>query len=157
LHELFILDAGKGVLIARSDGVNRKKGEIVGGFSQIGQGYWTVSVNNKRYLRSRLIFCMVYGYLPRGVDHINRNSLDDRPVNLRTATQSQNRANSRDKLRKHPLPRGVWACRNRYQTRITVNYKPIHLGTYDTPEEAHEAYRQGLKKYFGEFSPYAIL
>ena len=154
LHELFILDSEKGVLIARVDGVNRKKGQIVG---TPALGYWAISVNGKYYRRSRLIFCMVHGFFPKQVDHINRNSSDDRPENLRAATPSRNTANAKAKPRKHSLPRGVWKCHGRFQTRVTVNYKSIHLGTYDTPEEAHEAYRRGLKKYFGEFSPYAHL
>ena len=152
LNELFLIEDGK--LIARFDGMNRKAGQIVGTPAGI-DGSWQVSVNGKRYRRSRLIFCMVHGFLPGQIDHINRDASDDRPENLRIATGSQNSANQKDRPRKHDLPRGVWIHNGRYQTRITFQHKPVHLGTYDTAEEAHEAYRDGLKRYFGEFSPYA--
>ena len=153
LNELFLIEDGK--LIARFDGMNRKAGQVVGSPSGL-DGSWVVFVNGKRYRRSRLIFCMVHGFLPKGqIDHKNRDASDDRPENLRIATGSQNSANQKDRPRKHDLPRGVWMCHGRYQTRVTVKHKPISLGTYDTPEEAHQAYRAGLKRYFGEFSPYA--
>jgi hypothetical protein len=154
LHELFILDSENGVLIARADGINRKKGQVVGGPSATkGRTYWQVSVNSKLYRRSRLIFCMVHGYFPEIVDHINLDSLNDRPENLRAATPSQSSVNTKPRIRKHFLPRGVWLCRGRFQTRMTVNYKPIHLGTFDTPEEASAIYQAALKKTWGGFVP----
>jgi hypothetical protein len=157
LHELFILDSEKGVLIARADGVNRKKGQVVGGMSPTkGRTYWAVSVNGKLYRRSRLIFCMVHGYLPKIVDHINLDSLNDRPENLRAATPSQSSVNTKSRIRKYDLPRGVWECRGRFQTRLTVNYKPINLGSFDTPEEASAVYQAALKKTWGNFAPNAM-
>lgn len=40
-----------------------------------------------------------------------------------------------------PLPRGVSILSSgRYRASATVNYRTISLGTFDTPDEAHEAY-----------------
>jgi hypothetical protein len=35
---------------------------------------------------------------------------------------------------------------NRYQASITINHKRAYLGTFDTPEEASEAYQKKLKE-----------
>jgi hypothetical protein len=49
-------------------------------------------------------------------------------------------------VRASKLPRGVRKVRERYRASTTVNYKHIHLGMFDTPEEAHNAYRNFNKK-----------
>lgn len=47
------------------------------------------------------------------------------------------------------LPRGVTYNRddNSYSSGMRVNGKFLNLGTYDSPEEAAEAYRRGQDKY----------
>jgi hypothetical protein len=89
------------------------------------------------------------------VDHINHVGLDCRRSNLRVATPSQNVANSRSKsLSKTGMPKGVrkGSGTRRFVARIKVNYRCIHLGYFDTPEEAHAAYVEAARKYFGEFA-----
>jgi hypothetical protein len=49
-------------------------------------GYWRIRFNYHAYLRSRLVFLYVYGFLPRFVDHRDGDRLNDRPDNLRAAT-----------------------------------------------------------------------
>ena len=52
----------------------------------------TISINNKRYYRSRMIFKMLNGNDPIGVcDHINNDCTNDRIENLQDVTQHYNR------------------------------------------------------------------
>jgi len=41
---------------------------------------------------------------------------------------------------------------DRWVAQINANGKKIFLGHYDTPEEAHAAYKEAALKHFGEFA-----
>lgn len=87
------------------------------------------------------------------VDHINGNTLDNRISNLRICSQKENIRNSKMKSSNTSGFRGVfWSKqKNKWMAKITVNYKPIHLGFYADINDAVLAYENGAKKYFGEF------
>jgi hypothetical protein len=90
------------------------------------------------------------------VDHINRDTCDNRKSNLRRATHAQNCWNQ--KARKNPTGlKGVTKiCGAKgYFSRIRVNGSRIHLGCFDTPEEAHKAYCNAAIKYHGEYASFA--
>ena len=42
--------------------------------------------------------------------------------------------------------------RKNWHARIKVNKRSIHLGTFETPEEAFAAYMAAAIKHFGEFA-----
>ena len=86
------------------------------------------------------------------VDHRDRNGLHNWRTNLRTATKSQNAANS-DIIRSNTGFRGVYPNKRRFMARIGLNQKSMHLGTYDTPEEASSIYEAKRRELFGEFAP----
>lgn len=87
------------------------------------------------------------------IDHINGNGLDNRKCNLRIATFSGNSANSRMYSSNKTGYRGVYLRDSgRYRACIRVNNKLIHLGSFDTKEEAAKAYNVVAKKYHGEFA-----
>lgn len=48
------------------------------------------------------------------------------------------------------LPIGVKAMGKRYQARLLRYDKSIHIGTYDTPEEAFYAYKEAKEAYIKE-------
>ena len=88
------------------------------------------------------------------VDHVNRNPLDNRCCNLRFCTKKQNGSNrGKNKNNKHQY-KGTWFCETvgRWRAAITVDYKLIHLGYFNTKEEAALAYNIAAQKYFGEFA-----
>ena len=88
------------------------------------------------------------------IDHINRDKLDNRKSNLRTATHGQNNINGKIRYDNTSGYRGVsfqkkW---NKWVAMIKVNGKHIYLGGYTNPLEASRAYENASRKYFGGFT-----
>lgn len=84
------------------------------------------------------------------VDHANANALDNRRVNLRVATRTQNNANNR---RRNPSGfRGVTPRGERWIARVMTGGRPMHLGVYDSLHEAARAYDAAARELFGEFA-----
>lgn len=84
------------------------------------------------------------------VDHRDRNGLNNQKLNLRFCTTSQNIANSVG--RSASGFKGVYRFRNGWTSHITVNYKTLYLGVFDTVLEGAKAYNEAALKYFGEFA-----
>lgn len=89
----------------------------------------------------------------RGIDHVNRDGLDNRRCNLRSATGSQNAANRAMRPNNTSGYRGVVQTRHgRWRAQIRVDTKFQYLGTYDTPEQAARAYDSAAVAAWGEFA-----
>lgn len=88
------------------------------------------------------------------VDHEDRNPLNNRQNNLRLATRSQNGANKNVQSNSSSGLKGAsWDKKARkWRAQLQFNGKGIHLGYFDTVEEAHTAYCEGAIKYHGEFA-----
>lgn len=89
------------------------------------------------------------------VDHINRDTNDNRKSNLRIATPQQNAMNkSIQPNNTSGIPGISWrADRNKWRVYITVNKKQITLGMFEDKEDAINARKEAEKKYFGKFTP----
>ncbi len=90
------------------------------------------------------------------VDHINKNTLDNRRENLRICSNSQNSCN-RDVKNGISGFRGVYRngkdCPQRpWKACITINRKLTGLGSFKTPEEAALAYDRAAIELHGEFA-----
>jgi hypothetical protein len=86
------------------------------------------------------------------VDHINGNPLDNRRENLRIANPSQNSWNTAKRKDSKNLYKGVRRNRDKFSAFITVRGNRMHIGVYDTQEEAHAAYCDEARRHFGEFA-----
>jgi hypothetical protein len=114
-----------------------------------------ITIDGSRQWAYRIAWAISTGQWPTNeIDHINGNSMDDRLSNLREATRSQNARNVRPAYR--PLPKGVTHTRDRstkpWKAQISINGLNRSLGIFDTPEEAHRAYRIAATAAFGEFA-----
>lgn len=87
------------------------------------------------------------------IDHINGNKLDNRRVNLRMATRSENSINKTKQINNTSGYKGVsWNKTLGYwHAYIKINKKRIHLGWFKTKEKAAEAYNKATVRYHGEF------
>lgn len=101
-------------------------------------GYLTVSINKSRYLVHRVVWKMLNGSEPAIVDHIDCNRTNNKADNLRVASESLSLFNR--KTTATTLPRGVQKNGYRFMARVNYDNKSVYLGTYATPEEAHEVY-----------------
>jgi hypothetical protein len=89
------------------------------------------------------------------IDHINRNTYDNRSCNLRWATLSENCANCKKSKKNTSGVKGVsWdKSRNKYITTIQCNGIKTHIGYFETVEEAAIKRREKEIELFGEFRP----
>jgi hypothetical protein len=88
------------------------------------------------------------------VDHIDGNGLNNRRSNLRLASKSNNAMNSKKRSDNKSGFKGVCLHKTsgKWRSYITINKHQRSLGYYDTPEEAHEAYRRAAMELYGEFA-----
>lgn len=101
----------------------------------------------------RIAFLFMQGKLPPDgidVDHINGIKGDNRWINLRLATRSQNNMNSKIK-RKFTLTgqKGVNINKECWSAQIAVNKKIIKLGKFEKFEDAVKAREKAEIKYLG--------
>jgi hypothetical protein len=125
----------------------RKAGSRVG---VVNGRYVQIGFGGYRDRAHRLAWLFVHGYIPEEIDHINGNGLDNRMCNLRSVTHQQNNQNH-VKPPKHNstgfMGVSFFKGTNRFYSYIQVNGKKMHLGYFDTPDEAHQVYLQAKRKY----------
>lgn len=89
------------------------------------------------------------------IDHKFGNGLDNRKDNLRLCTQQENRFNQKNPNKNNKLGiKGIrWYKRTmKFQAKIQVYGKTIHLGYFNVSGDADSAYRKAEEKYFGKFA-----
>lgn len=118
-------------------------------------GYRTLCIRGKTFFMHRVIYLWMTGSYPdNSLDHINGVKDDNRWCNLRPCVQAQNMANMKIRKNNKTGYKGVVKRPNqeKYRARVCLGRNRINLGDFNTPEEAHEAYKAAAVKYFGEFA-----
>jgi hypothetical protein len=133
-------------------------------FGRISQHKWHAKLCNKRYWRvyasdaehtamHRLIMNAPEGMF---VDHINRDTLDNRKSNLRICSRSQNQHNqgvwSGRQGHKTSKYKGVCVSGNRWRAQIGDNGKRVRIGYFAVEIDAARAYDAAALKLYGEYA-----
>lgn len=83
---------------------------------------------------------MIMGeYRGQFIDHISRNGLDNTRCNLRFVLYSDSNMNRGRPKHNTSGYKGVVRVGKKWRAQVQVNGKGIHLGMFDTPEEANSA------------------
>lgn len=109
------------------------------------QGYICSESNGYNVLMHR--FILEVDDKSKDVDHKDHNKNNNKKCNLRICTRSQNSMNRENTI-------GVYwdNFRNKWVSKIRLNYKNIFLGRFNSFEDAVKARKEAEEKYFGEFS-----
>jgi hypothetical protein len=124
---------------------NSKKGLIR---NTTHNGYLRILILGKRYRCHRLAWLLYYGKHPvKFIDHINGDRSDNRIINLREVTNSENCQNQiRPQKTNKSGYLGVVKHYKNWQANITLMGVRHYLGTFKTAKEAYCAYLNKKKE-----------
>lgn len=157
LQELFLYSDGH--LIWKVDNrANKTKGKragFPGGCA--GYQYLQTSIEGILYKNHRLIYLYHHGKMPKVIDHINGNTLDNRIENLREASTSQNACNRKINVNNTSGIKGVcWSKASRkWRVRICKDGKRITIGYFERLLDAEFAANTARLNFHGEFARHA--
>jgi hypothetical protein len=124
---------------------------------KIGQIHWHINKNKyvtnsklKLYLHTYIMDKHIYN--AHVVDHKNRNRLDCRKTNLRSATYKENGINKGKQSNNSSGYPGInWSkYHEKWRVRVKINGKEKFIGYYDNLEEAIAARQKAELEYYGE-------
>ena len=149
-----LFDYKDGELYWKVQKAHRNKIGDKAGYLNKDTNYYLVGINNKRHKLHRLIFLYHYGYLPKYIDHIDNDPLNNKIENLRSITKSQNAMNQKPKSGSSQYKGVHWNKQNKkWVSRIKINgKKKFHLGSFNLEEDAAKAYNKAAIELFGEYA-----
>lgn len=128
---LFNYDSQHGELIWKKKYGKSSKKRFAGSLNT--KGYSHVGINCKSYPLHRLIFIYHHGYNPENdIDHIDRNTSNNRICNLREVSRQCNVINTGLRATNNTGIKGVLFdnINKKWRAQITVNYKTYQLGRF---------------------------
>lgn len=126
-------------------------GSIAGGISNY--GYRVICIDYIVYSAHRLAFIWMIGEAPLVVDHKNGDKSDNRWVNLRAATNTSNRLNTKARSSNRLGIKGVSLLPSgKYSARVTPITGPLISRNFETVEEAIEFVEKHRRIEHGDFA-----
>ncbi len=113
-------------------------------------GYKIGGIENKSYLAHRVIWAMTSGKWPEAdIDHINGDRRDNRLINLREVSRSENLRNMRRLDTNTSGRTGVYRdrAREKWMAYIQNDGKLVNLGRFDAFEDAVKAREQAEMRF----------
>lgn len=129
-------DTGEITWIKKPKGSRVEAGDAAG---CLDNGYIRIKIGGELIMAHRIAWALYYGAWPyesKQIDHKNGCRSDNRIDNLRLVTNQQNAQNRSKAKGYRKRPNG------KFQASIKHNGNAINLGTFDTEEEAREAYKK---------------
>ena len=133
--------------------IRKKTNSIAGSIDA--DGYLITSVLGKRQKNHRIIFLMHHGYLPKIIDHIDRNPANNKIENLREASRSLNCLNSKINKTNKSGAKNVdfLKSKKRWRVLMQIQKKSYFFGYFKDLELAElvaiEAKDKYIRMYFG--------
>jgi hypothetical protein len=153
LKAVFFYEPDLGYFCRRSFETRRRdRNKAAPGVHKHSSGYLTTWFEGKFYYVHRIAWALANDRLPtptETIDHVNRDRRDNRAINLRLATRSQQRQNASMPRPANPhLPKGVHPNGKGYQ--VIVHHQG--WGTFPTVDEAATHANMVRLNLFGEFA-----
>jgi hypothetical protein len=150
LQRLFRYEHETGNVYWIAEGKGRIKKKAAG--TVVKAGYIGIMIDGKRYYAHRIAWALHHGKHPTDqLDHINGIKTDNRIVNLREATNSQNGKNlSLNKNNKTGYS-GVCFKSNAWTAYIKVDYTNLYLGRFAKKEDAIAARLKAEQEFYEEW------
>jgi len=115
------------------------------------EGYRAIKLpgggKNNRVAAHRVAFLLMEGRWPIVIDHLNGDKQDNRWENLREVSTKENAKNMPLQKNNTSGTPGVFRVNNKWRGLLRVDGKRIHLGYFDTYEEAAKARTAANEKY----------
>jgi len=143
VREWYDYSPDSGLFTRRVQRKSRPSGSVLAG--TLNHGYLRIMVAGRSYSLHRLAFLWMTGHWPSAdIDHIDGDRTNNRWSNLRDVDRSTNLQNMRI-AKSHNKSTGILGAylhkkTGRYTSRIRSCGRNVHLGMFDTPQEAHAAY-----------------
>ncbi len=153
LKQLLHYDPETGIFVWRIGRQGHLAGAVAGVLRP--DGRILIGVDRERHFAHRLAWLYMTGKFPAmDLDHEDLNPANNRFVNLREATASQNQRNQRRPIHNTSGLKGVsfHNQRKRWMAQIKIKGRGIYLGLFDTKEEAHAAYCSAATKAEPDFA-----
>ena len=124
--------------------------------SKINSGYGRLSVNGKPELAHRVAYKLLAADIPHDIelDHVCHNRGCVNPAHLRLASKAENLWTQPQSRASTTGFKGIYfhGRDGKYVAQITANGKRVHIGNFNTAEEAYTAYCSAAIEHHGNFA-----